>query len=232
MNFITRTLGELCKEKGSYGLSEPAIDYEPNSYRYIRISDITDDGFLSNVDLKSVESDKLDTYLLKKNDIVFARTGNSTGRNYFFCGYEGKCVYAGFLIKFSIDERIVNPLYVKYYCKSPMYRDWVCSFNTGSTRGNINANTFAQLPIRIPPRKEQDRIVAVMNSLENKMLTNKALNDNLEAQAKLLFDEWFVKEGGLKTAGAKDEVLGNVVSIVKKTFNPEKEPEIQLEQGV
>lgn len=55
------------------------------------------------------------------------------------------------------------------------------------------------------------------------------LNDNLEAQAKLLFDEWFVKDGGSKTAGAKDEILGNVVSIVKKTFNPEKEPEIQLE---
>ena len=45
----------------------------------------------------------------------------------------------------------------------------------------------------------------------------------------MLFDEWFVKDGGSKTAGAEDEVLGNAVSIVKKTFNPEKEPEMQLE---
>ena len=45
----------------------------------------------------------------------------------------------------------------------------------------------------------------------------------------MLFDEWFVKDGGSKSAGAEDEVLGNVVSIVKKTFNPEKEPEMQLE---
>ena len=35
-----------------------------------------------------------------------------------------------------------------------------------------------------------------------------SLNDNLEAQAKLLFDEWFVKDGGSKTEDAKDEVLG------------------------
>lgn len=55
------------------------------------------------------------------------------------------------------------------------------------------------------------------------------VNDNLEAQAKLLFDEWFVKDGGSKTEDAKDDVLGNVVSVVKKTFNPEKEPEMQLE---
>ena len=45
----------------------------------------------------------------------------------------------------------------------------------------------------------------------------------------MLFDEWFVKDGGSKTAGAKDEVLGNVISVVKKTFNPEKEPETGLE---
>ena len=55
------------------------------------------------------------------------------------------------------------------------------------------------------------------------------INDNLETQAKLLFDEWFVKDGGLKTASAEDEVLGNVISVVKKTFNPEKEPETELE---
>lgn len=179
MNLITRTLGELCKGKGSYGLGEPAIEYEPNSYRYIRISDITDDGFLSNIDLKSVNSDKLVDYQLKKNDIVFARTGNSTGRNYFFSGNEGKCVYAGFLIKFSIDEEKVNPLFIKYYCKSSLYKNWVISFNTGSTRGNINANTFSQMPIQIPSREEQDAIVAILEPLEKKILKNRNINDNL-----------------------------------------------------
>ena len=45
----------------------------------------------------------------------------------------------------------------------------------------------------------------------------------------MLFDEWFVKDGGSKTAKTEDEVLGNVISVVKKTFNPEKEPETELE---
>lgn len=46
------------------------------------------------------------------NDIVFARTGGSTGRNYFYDGHDGEFVYAGFLIKFSIDPQKVNPKFI------------------------------------------------------------------------------------------------------------------------
>lgn len=56
-----------------------------------------------------------------------------------------------------------------------------------------------------------------------------SLNDNLEAQVNLLFDKWFIKDGGSRTADSSNEKLGNVVSVVKKTFNPAKEPETQLE---
>lgn len=49
----------------------------------MRITDIKDDGTLNLQDLKSVDDEKASEYLLKPNDIVFARTGASTGRNYF-----------------------------------------------------------------------------------------------------------------------------------------------------
>lgn len=182
IEFNEHTLAELCVgNKGSYGLAEPAIPYNQNGYRYIRISDITNDGFLSNADCKSVEADNTNDFILKRNDILFARTGNSTGRNYFFNGNEGKCVYAGFLIKFTIDNTKVNPLYVKYYCKSQTYWDWIKQFNTGSTRGNINANTFSKMLIPLPSRQVQDKIVALLESLEQKILTNNRINDNLAA---------------------------------------------------
>ena len=181
-DFETYTLADLSiGNKGSYGLAESAIPFSKDAYRYIRISDITDDGFLSNDDLKSVKYKNIENYELKKNDIVFARTGNSTGRNYFFNGTEGKCAYAGFLIKFSLDSEKVNPLYVKYYCKSQLYWNWVKSFNTGSTRGNINANTFAQMPILVPSKQKQDKIAALLEALEQKMIANNAINDNLAA---------------------------------------------------
>ena len=188
-----RTLGELSVgNKGSYGIAASAVEYSEDLFTYLRISDITDDGRINKNDLKSVKEQNAKDYLLKPNDIVFARTGGSTGRNYFYDGKDGQFVYAGFLIKFSINPQKVNPKYIKYYCQSKIYRDWVHSFNTGSTRGNINAQTYSQLPIILPPRTQQDILVKMLSSLDDKIELNNKINQNLEQQAQAIFKSWFV----------------------------------------
>ena len=87
----------------------------------------------------------------------------------------------GFLIRFSLDDKKVNPRYVKYYAQSTAYWDWVASFNTGSTRGNINAKTYAQMPIPLPDRPTQDSIVMLCDSVSNKIRLNAKLNGYLTA---------------------------------------------------
>ena len=158
----------------------------------MRITDIKDDGTLNLQDLKSVDDEKASEYLLKPNDIVFARTGASTGRNYFYDGMDGEFVYAGFLIKFSIDEKKVNPKYIKYFCQSKRYKDWINSFNTGSTRGNINAQTLGKMPIPLIERTAQDALVSILSSIDEKIKKNNEINNNLEQQAQALFKEWFI----------------------------------------
>ncbi len=191
MELKRTTLGELSKGKGSYGIAASAVDYSENLYTYLRITDIKDDGTIDFNSLKSVEDDKASNYLLQPNDIVFARTGASTGRNYFYDGSDGQFVYAGFLIKFSIDDSKVNPKFIKYYCLSKVFKDWVHSFNTGSTRGNINAQTFASLPIALPSRKQQDNMVSILSSLDEKIAVNNQINNNLEELIQLLFIQKF-----------------------------------------
>lgn len=187
-----KTLGELSVDnKGSYGIAASAVEYSEDLYTYLRISDITDDGRINKNDLKSVNERNAEDYLLKPNDIVFARTRGSTGRNYFYDGNDGQFVYAGFLIKFSIDPQKVNPKYIKYYCQSKNYRDWVHSFNTGSTRGNINAQTYSKMPILLPPRTQQNVLVKVLSSLDDKIELNNKINQNLEQQAQAIFDMFF-----------------------------------------
>ena len=124
---------------GHYGISAPAVKKEKNLYTYLRITDINDNGTLNKNKLMGVDSPNAFKYILKPNDIVFARTGASTGRNYFYDIRDGELVYAGFLIKFSIDSKKVNPLFIKYYCQSKLYWNWINTYNNGSTRGNINA---------------------------------------------------------------------------------------------
>lgn len=177
--------------KGSYGIGASAVPYSEELYTYLRITDIKDDGTLNLQDLKSVDDEKAQDYLLKPNDIVFARTGASTGRNYFYDGTDGEFVYAGFLIKFSIDEHKVNPKYIKYYCQSKQYKDWISSFNTGSTRGNINAQTLGKMPIPLIDRKRQDNLVSILSSIDEKIKQNIEINDNLADLLQTIYQEQF-----------------------------------------
>lgn len=191
-DFKEARLIDITIGNGTYGIAAPAVPKDNNKYTYLRITDINDDGSLNFSNLKSVDDPKANKYLLKPNDIVFARTGNSTGRSYFYDGSAGELVYAGFLIKFSLDSHKVNPKILKYYTHSKNYYDWVASFDSGATRGNINAKTFAEMPITLPPRNIQDKIVAILSALDEKIETNRKINARLEELAQALFKSWFI----------------------------------------
>ena len=215
--------------KGAYGIAASAVERKADLPTYLRITDIFDDGTLNLSELKSVDAPNSDKYLLKPNDIVFARTGGSTGRNYFYDGSDGVFVYAGFLIKFSIDPEKVNPKYVKYYCRSKQYNDWVQSFNTGSTRGNINAQTFGNMEIPLPERKQQDYLVSILEPIDEKIKNNKQVNDNLEQQAQSYFQELFVDNADPEWAIGTISDLGTVVG----GSTPSKaKPEYYTESGI
>ncbi len=206
----TYRLEELCTAKGSYGIGAPAVAYDANKYTYLRITDINDDGTLNRNGLMSVDDEHAEDYILKENDIVFARTGNSTGRTYFYDGQDGELVYAGFLIKFSLDSEKVNPRILKYYTHSQPYYNWVRSFDTGGTRGNINAKVFGAMPITLPPRRQQDRIVEILKPLDDKIKLNRRINANLEAQAQALFRSWFVDFEPFRDGPFVDSELGKI----------------------
>ena len=221
-------------EKGSYGIGAPAVPYQENKLTYLRITDINDDGSLNFSDLKSVDAEDAEKYILKENDIVFARTGNSTGRSYFYEKQHGTFVYAGFLIKFSLDPNKVNPRIMKYYTHSKPYFDWVNSFDTGATRGNINAKTYGDMEIELPSRKVQDKIVSILSSLDRKIELNNKINADLEEMAQAIFKNWFVdfepfKDGkfvdselGMIPEGWKVGCLGDIAEITSGKRPPKK----------
>jgi type I restriction enzyme S subunit len=215
-------LGDLViGNKGSYGIAASAVDYDINKYTYLRITDIKDDGTINKTSLKSVDDINAKNYILHSNDIVFARTGASVGRSYFYEEKDGVLIYAGFLIKFSIDPQKVNPKLLKYYTHSQPYYDWIQTVDNGATRGNINAQTYASMPILLPERMEQDKIVNILSSLDDKIDLLHRENETLEAMAETLFRKWFIED-------AKDEweegTLDDILSIKGGTTPSTKEP--------
>ena len=204
-------LGELTIDgKGSYGIAAPAVDFNSDKYTYLRITDINDDGTLNKNGLKSVDDKNSHKYLLRQNDIVFARTGASVGRSYFYDERDGELVYAGFLIKYSIDPTKVNPKILKFYTHSQAYYDWIQTVDNGATRGNINAQTYASMPIILPERQEQDRIASILSSLDDKIDLLHRENATLEQMAETLFRQWFVVEAKEEW---EDVLLGNLIDI-------------------
>lgn len=216
-------LADVTTGRGEYGIAASAVEYSRDKYTYLRITDIKDDGTIDFSGLKSVDEPNASRYLLEPNDIVFARTGASTGRSYFYDGRDGQFVYAGFLIKFSLDPIKVFPRYVKYHCLFEGYRAWVSQTMTGSTRGNINAVTLGQMPLRLPSLPTQRKIAAVLGALDDKIELNRKMNANLEAMAQALFKSWFVDFepfGGTKPEGWREGTLGEIVKVMETGSRP------------
>jgi restriction endonuclease S subunit len=150
--------------KGVYGISASACSFNKDFPQYIRITDITDDGRYLPTPPVSIDPQKYPdyaNYYLRNGDIVFARTG-SIGLNYFYKPSDGKLVFAGYLIKFSVNPAKIIPEYVKYFCQTKQYYDWVLSSSNGTTRKNLNAQDYGLLPIPMMSRAEQQHIVDLM----------------------------------------------------------------------
>lgn len=157
-------LMDLIKGLPQYGANEPAIDGDPErDIRYIRITDIDEFGNLKDDDWKTVRHID-EKYLLTENDILFARSGATAGKTFIYKEEHGKAIFAGYLIRFRIDERKANPRFIFYYTQLRRYGMWVKSIQRPSGQPNINSEEFKAFEFPIPPLQIQNRIVELMQS--------------------------------------------------------------------
>ena len=157
-------LGDVCAPP-QYGASAAARPFEANLPRYVRITDIADDGRLRVDDPRSAEPAKVKGYELKSGDLLFARSG-SVGRTYLYGLEDGPCVYAGYLIRFRPNPMIALPRFIELYTHSPLYHQWIASVLRVGAQPNINATEYTSLPILLPPLFEQRAIAAVLDSID------------------------------------------------------------------
>ncbi len=155
----------------TYGVNAPAVPYAPPLPNYIRITDISDDGYFVKEGRTSVECQNAERYLLRENDIVFARTGASTGKTYLYCKTDGDLVYAGFLIKASIVPEVANSKYIFNILHTKRYWDWVTVTSMRSGQPGINGNEYAEFVIPVPPLPEQERIAEALSDVDNLIIS-------------------------------------------------------------
>lgn len=151
----------LVKKALQYGASESG-DSEHEEYpRYIRITDITDDGKLKDEGAKYLDPILAAPYILEKGDLLFARSGATVGKTYLF-NEEFSACFAGYLIKASCNDKIL-PDFLFYYTQSGVYENWKDSMFTQATIQNIGADKYNELNVLVPSRSEQQAIATYLN---------------------------------------------------------------------
>lgn len=155
-------LEECLMYKPKYGINAPAVNFSEALPKYLRITDIKDDGRYTTSNFVSVNHPDSENFILQKGDIVFARTGNTTGKTYLYNENDGELVYAGFLIKITPNPKSLLPEFLKFYSGTQKYWHWVKVMSIRSGQPGINASEYSTMPIAIPNIGEQKKIASVL----------------------------------------------------------------------
>lgn len=183
-HYPTIALSRLLKSKPQYGAAEAGVIRESlDAARYIRITDITENGELSDdigVTAKTING----KYILNNNDILIARSGNTVGKSYLHKSdrISYPCFFAGYVIRFIVDEERINPDYFFIYTRLTIFKDWVKATQRSTGQPNINAEEYSGLQIPLPPIGIQQKIVDIYTTAQNaKLQKDKESKELLES---------------------------------------------------
>lgn len=185
-----------------YGYNAPALEH--GIIKMVRISDIQENCVLwDNVPYCQIDENDIETYLLKVNDILFARTGGTVGKSFLVEEVPERAIYAGYLIRTRYSS-LLNPHYMKSFMESQLYWEQLKNGTIATAQPNCNGKTLAKMLLPIPPTKEQERIVEKLTQLSS-FLDNYGLCQN---RLNLLNEE--IKEQ-LKKSILQEAIQGKLV---------------------
>jgi len=174
-------------EKPSYGANAPSKNYIQNTPRYIRITDIDDKGELVDEEIVSIDSMSYSEYLLKQDDFLIARTGNTVGKTFLYDESYGDCVYAGYLIRFRVDALKLLPKFLFHFSKSLKYETFKMKTIKVGAQPNINAEEYQSMVIPYFSIEVQKRIVSRLELLvENGKLIESKISASRSLQKSLI----------------------------------------------
>lgn len=170
-------VGDFC-EHPQYGYTASATT-EKIGPRFLRITDIQN-GLVKWDNVPFCQCPNPEQYLLQNNDLVFARTGATTGKSFVIHDCP-KAIFASYLIRLRV-QRLVTVEYLYRYFQTPSYWSQIIDEKTGTGQPNVNGRKLASIRVPIAPSEEQHRIVAHLDDLQAKVDALKRLQAETAAE--------------------------------------------------
>lgn len=167
-------------EKMKYGASEEGVEFSESLPRYIRITDIDQNGNLKSTGKQSLPENKSVGYILEDNTVLFARSGATVGKTFLYKKEYGRSAYAGYLIAAKTNNIILLGIWLYYFTFSDAYYNWTRQMFSQSTIQNINAEKYSNMPLPITGISNQLKIIDYLNK------KTKLIDDSIAIKQKQL----------------------------------------------
>ena len=178
-------MGNVCKPE--YGLTDTAKS--SGDTRFIRITDIEQSGNIIEENKKFISlSTDNKKYLLKKGDLLVARTGATFGKTALF-DKNYPAIFASYLIRLNLINADILPKYYWFFSQSKIYWKQAYNFVAGGTQPQFNSNVIKQIKIPHPPISEQKEIADILTKIDRKIQTHKKKKSSLEELFKTMLNK-------------------------------------------
>ena len=197
-NFPSTTLETVMTVFPQNGLYKPQTDYvqDDTGIPILRI-DAFYNGKVTNWNtLKRLicSETEIDRYLLRENDIVINRVNSIEylGKCAHIVGLKEKTVFESNMMRFHIDEKKVNAVYVtEVLCTEDIYRQILRRAKKSVNQASINQEDVKSLEILVPPLSLQNQFAAFVERVDRQKQTVQQSLEKLELMKKALMQEYF-----------------------------------------
>ena len=166
---------------------------------FVSFSTVFNNYFLPDElpELMDTSEREQEAYSIKKGDILITRTSETVDELAMSCvalkDYP-RATYSGFVKRLRPKTTgIAYDKYMAFFLRSKYFRKVINSNTIMTLRASFNEDIFSFLTLYLPDYEEQVKIGDMLYNMERKIIINKKINDNLEQQAKLLYDFWFTQ---------------------------------------
>lgn len=187
------TLGKISEIiTGPFGSQLHQSDYVEQGIPVVMPQDI-DNRKVNYASINYVSNEdaiRLERYKTIINDILYARRGD-VEKHAFIKEKDNGVLCGTGCLRVRITTSEVEPEFISFFLNREETRKWLVTHAVGTNMPNLNTDILSDVPIAYPLLEEQRRIVQVLNSLDEKIALNSAVNDNLAYQLKDIYNYWF-----------------------------------------